>query len=76
MSLGAGSIDVQVSGPEEIMAGEAVEALLRDVVNRVGGDRIAFVLPDCGLRATPPALVPALLENLHRGFCRVFPSEA
>jgi len=75
LALGAGVIDVQASRPEDIMAPEAVESLLREIVGRMGADRVAFVLPDCGLRATPPALVPSLLENLHRGFLRMFQDE-
>ena len=71
--LGAGCIDVQVSRREEVMDPEAVESLLRLIVSRIGADWIAFVLPDCGLRATAPPLVAAILENLHRGAARVFP---
>ena len=71
--LGAGALDVQVSRREEVMDAAAVETLLRDVVARVGREKMAFVTPDCGLRATAPELVPDLLESLHRGFLRVFP---
>lgn len=71
--LGAGAIDVQVSRPEEVSSSTGVETLLRELATRVGPERVAFVTPDCGLRATPSELVPHLLESLHRGFTRVFP---
>lgn len=74
--LGAGAIDVQVSRAAEVWGPAAVEGLLRDIVARVGPERVGFVTPDCGLRATPPNLVPELLESLHRGFSRVFPEGA
>ena len=73
VSLGAGAMDVQVSGADDLMGEEAIEALLREIVARVGLEHVAFVLPDCGLRATPAALVPPLLDRLHRGFLRAFP---
>lgn len=71
--LGAGCINVQVSSPVEVMEPAAVADLLRMIVDRVGPETIGFVLTDCGMRATPSDLVPALLENLHRGFEEVFP---
>jgi methionine synthase II (cobalamin-independent) len=72
LSLGAGSIDVQVSRPEELMSAEDVEALLGEIVGGVGREHVAFVHPDCGLRGTPPALIPGLLDSLHRGFQLAF----
>lgn len=75
MSLGAGAIDVQVSSPAEVMTADAVEKLLGEIAGRIGAERIAFVHPDCGLRATPPALAPSLLDNLARGYRRAFPGE-
>ncbi len=74
IGLGAGAIDVQLSRPEEVMPPEAVAALLDDLVRRIGVENITAVTPDCGLRATPPGLVPQLLENLRRGFERTFPT--
>ncbi len=74
--LGVGAIDVQVSRPEELMGPAAVENLLREVMGRMGAERIGLVAPDCGLRGTPPDLVPIILENLQRGFGRVFPDAA
>ncbi len=71
--LGAGVIDVQVTRDEELMSPDGVEALLRQIGARVGMERIRFVLPDCGLRATPRSLVPSLLESLRAGYERVFP---
>lgn len=73
LRLGAGCSDVQVSRPEDVMVAGAVESLLRDIVRRVGADHIAFVLPDCGLRATPLEFVDPILDGLHGGFVRVFP---
>jgi methionine synthase II (cobalamin-independent) len=74
MGLGAGCIDVQVSRPDEVMGPESVAALLEDVARRAGVENVAGVTPDCGLRATPPELVPTILENLRRGFERAFPN--
>ena len=76
LRLGAGCIDVQVSRPEEVMKPSEVAALLREIMRTAAPEHLAFVLPDCGLRATAPDLVPPLLENLHRGFEDVLPREA
>lgn len=73
--LGAGCIDVQVSRAEEVMKPSEVAALLRDLVRSVAPEHLAFVLPDCGLRATPPDLVALLLESLHGGFVDAFPRD-
>lgn len=73
MRLGAGCTDVQVSRPEEIMGSARVADLLRFIVERVGSEAVGMVLTDCGLRATPPDLVPPLLEQLHLGYETVFP---
>ena len=73
MSLGAGCIGVQLGAAEELMQPEAVASLLRAIADQVGRERIRFVLPDCGLRATPRDLVPGLLESLRRGRDLVFP---
>ena len=68
MQLGAGCIDVQVSQVSEVMDGTAVERLLAHLVERLGPERVAWVHPDCGLRATPRDLVPVLLSNLRQGY--------
>lgn len=73
IALGAGCIDVQIAREAEIMPPGAVAALLRDVAHRVGLERLQYVLPDCGLRATPRELVLRLLENLRTGFELAFP---
>ncbi len=73
MRLGVGAIDVQVTRADELMGPDRVAALLDDVLRRVGVENIGSVTPDCGLRATPPDVVPTLLENLRRGFERTFP---
>ncbi len=70
--LGVGCLDVQVSQASEVMEPAAVEALLIDVSQRVGPEHISWVHPDCGLRATPPNLVPILLRNLRRGYERTY----
>ncbi len=75
-SLGAGCIDVQVAPGDAIMGADQVAALLERVSERIGRDRIRFVLPDCGLRATPPEAVPVLLDHLSKGYEEVFPREA
>jgi len=73
MGLGAGCIDVQVSRADEVRGSAFVAELLEDVTRRVGAEHVDHVLPDCGLRATPPDLVAPILENLQRGFEQVFP---
>ncbi len=72
IALGVGAASVQISQAAEVMTPGAVESLLRAVVARAGGDRIRYVSPDCGLRATPSNLVPSLLENLQKGFESVY----
>ena len=74
--LGAGCIEVQVSRPEEVMKPSEVATLLQEIMRTAAPEHLALVLPDCGLRATPPELVPLLLENLHRGFEDAFPRDA
>ena len=73
LSLGVGCTDVQISKEEEIMRPPAVAALLREVIGRVGRERVRYVTPDCGLRATPRPLVPSLLASLQQGFLEAFP---
>jgi methionine synthase II (cobalamin-independent) len=76
MFLGAGCISVQVARAEDVMTAEAVANLLRSVSDRVSGERIRYVLPDCGLRATPAEFVSQILENMHRGFDMAFAWQA
>ncbi len=66
--LGAGCIDVQATDSGGVMSPESVSELLQRIYDRVGEDRVRYVLPDCGLRGTPPALVPRILGNLQAGF--------
>ncbi len=68
MALGAGCVAVQVTNPAEVMSVAAVVDLLRSVSDRVGPDRIRYVLPDCGLRGTPPDCAPRILASLRGGF--------
>ncbi len=74
IGLGIGAMDVQATRLEDLMRPDAVSALLDDVVRRIGVENVGAVTPDCGLRATPPQIVPTLLENLRRGFDRTFPT--
>lgn len=73
MKLGAGCIGVQVSVASDLMGPASVATLAKEIVSRVGVDNVAWITPDCGLRATPPDLVPPLLENLRGGYERTFP---
>lgn len=73
LSLGAGCVDVQVAGRNEVMDPKAVENLLRLVAGRVGREHLRFALPDCGFRGTPRELVPDLLTSLAAGFHATFP---
>lgn len=74
IGLSVGAIDVQGTRADEVMRPEAVAALLDDIIRRIGVENVTAVTPDCGLRATPPDIVPMLLENLRRGFERTFPT--
>ncbi len=70
--LGAGCIDVQVAQSSEVMEPGAVQGILEGIMQRVGPERVAWVHPDCGLRATPRDLAPILLRNLRRGYERAY----
>lgn len=72
MFLGAGCISVQIARVEEIMSPEAVTGLLRTIADHVTSERIRYVLPDCGFRATTAEFVPQILENMRRGFDGAF----
>lgn len=72
MALGAGVVPVQVSEEAEIPGPEAVASLVREIDGKVGPDTLRYVVPDCGLRGTAPALVPKILRNLHHGFREAF----
>jgi methionine synthase II (cobalamin-independent) len=72
--LGVGCIPVQVMRAEDIADGESVARVLKDVTDRIGLSRVRYVLPDCGLRATAPELVPKVLENLRQGYRLAFPA--
>ncbi len=74
-TLGVGCIDVQVAPGGTVMSADAAADLLRSVRDRVGRERVRFVLPDCGLRATPPEAVPVLLDRLRTAYETVFPEE-
>ena len=71
--LGAGSIPVQVIRPEEVATPSQVTDVLRAIVERMGEDRIRYVLPDCGFRATAAEFVPSILDSLVKGFETAFP---
>ncbi len=73
IGLGAGCARTQVAGGADLTTAEEVAGLLQDIRTRMGDDRIRYVTPDCGLRGTPPNLVPPLLEHLRRGFAFAFP---
>ena len=65
--LGAGCISVSPMSEDDVDTPEAVRDLLRNIIDRVGIDRIAYAHPDCGLRATRKSLVPIILSNLRAG---------
>lgn len=74
MFLGAGCIPVQVAKTEEVSTPKAVADLIGRVSQRIGPDRLRYVLPDCGFRATAKEFVPPILESLRKGFEAAFPS--
>lgn len=66
-NLGAGIISVSPKKSDEIEAPEIVSSRLNEIIQRVGISNIGHVHPDCGLRATNPDLVEAILTNLDTG---------
>ncbi len=66
--LGAGCARTQVANAADLTSPEETAALLHEIRAKMGDDRIRYVTPDCGLRGTPPELVPPLLDRLQRGF--------
>ncbi len=75
LGLGAGCAPVQVIRREDVLGPEGVAALLESIGQRIGVDRLRYVLPDCGLRATPLSLVAPILSGLRGGYESVFPRE-
>ncbi len=70
--LGAGCIAVQVAQTSEVMEPAVVQGILGDIVERLGPERVAWIHPDCGLRATPTHFAPVLLRNLRRAYERTY----
>jgi 5-methyltetrahydropteroyltriglutamate--homocysteine methyltransferase len=62
--LGVGCVSVQVMKREEVEKPETVVARLKAIMDRVGGELIAYVHPDCGLRSTSEDAVEQILEVL------------
>ena len=65
--LGAGCISVTPLTEAEVHTPEQVASKLREIVDKVGRENIAYVHPDCGMRATDGSLVPIILRNMRAG---------
>jgi 5-methyltetrahydropteroyltriglutamate--homocysteine methyltransferase len=66
--LGAGIISVSPIKEEDIESPETVADRLDKIVSKIGGvEKIGFVHPDCGLRATREDLVEGILCNFNEG---------
>jgi methionine synthase II (cobalamin-independent) len=65
--LGAGCMAVTPMSEAEVDRPEAVDTLLRAILDEVGPDSVAYAHPDCGLRATSKSLVPMVLRNFRAG---------
>jgi methionine synthase II (cobalamin-independent) len=69
--LGIGCISVTPTKVETVDLPDDVVHLIVKLVERTGEENIAYVHPDCGLRASPPYVVEKILENLQLGVRRV-----
>lgn len=65
--LGAGCISVTPMSESEVQTPEQVRGRLSDICGRAGRENVAYVHPDCGLRATKKDLVPIILRNMRDG---------
>jgi 5-methyltetrahydropteroyltriglutamate--homocysteine methyltransferase len=62
--LGIGCVSVQVMKRDDVEKPEIVAARLKDIMDRIGKDLIAYVHPDCGMRSTGEDAVERILEVL------------
>ena len=65
--LGIGCISVTPTTVEAVDSPDDVVRLVEKLFERTGEENIAYVHPDCGLKASPPNIVEKILENLQRG---------
>lgn len=64
IGLGLGVIDVK---DLQVESAESVAARIESLAHLLGGDRITFVHPDCGLQVLPPAVADGKLRALVAG---------
>jgi len=65
--LGVGATAVTPMTAEEVHSPAEVAKLLHEVAAKVGRENMAYVHPDCGMRATNKDLVPIILKNMQAG---------
>jgi len=65
--LGVGCISVTPMKAEDVDTPQAVAAKLKEMSTKVGRENIAYVHPDCGMRATNKSMVPIILKNMRAG---------
>jgi 5-methyltetrahydropteroyltriglutamate--homocysteine methyltransferase len=62
--IGVGCVKVRALNTEEVDSVERVVNVLRQVVNKIGPQRVKFVHPDCGLRNLNRNVAWKILNNL------------
>ncbi len=62
--IGVGCMEVNVLTKEGLTAPEKAVEIIGKVASRIGGENIAYIHPDCGLRRTKPDLALLILKNL------------
>ncbi|HJX22965.1 MAG TPA: hypothetical protein VJ574_00955 [Candidatus Bathyarchaeia archaeon] len=65
--LGLGCIAVTPTKTDAVDKPNEVADLIRRIRKKLGEDRIAYLHPDCGLRASPTNVVEKILQNLKLG---------
>ena len=65
--LGLGCIAVTPTKTDAVDKPNEVADLIRTIREKLGDDRIAYLHPDCGLRASPANVVQEILKNLKLG---------
>lgn len=69
--LGLGCISVSPTRREDVDHSSVVLTRIHMIANKVGLENVAWVHPDCGLRATQKELVPLILGNMQRAVERL-----
>ena len=65
--LAAGIVSVSPRELSEVESPETICGRLEQIAGKIGAERIAYVTPDCYMRAIDPVLAEAILVNLDEG---------